>query len=118
MLELLFNKTNRLDANWTDDCQGKKNYDGQIISIQSRFWPTIDLTNPDVRRILPSAKAAICIHFKSKQKSGEMTENQIILIEREFEDQSEEVVKEQVEVFCEYEFMKIANILSKFYNIK
>lgn len=26
-------------AVWTDDCQGKKDYDGGFLRISSRFWP-------------------------------------------------------------------------------
>jgi hypothetical protein len=26
-------------AVWTDDCQGKKSFDGPLISISTRFWP-------------------------------------------------------------------------------
>lgn len=29
----------KLEARWTDDCQGKKDYDGRILSISSRYWP-------------------------------------------------------------------------------
>jgi hypothetical protein len=31
--------TYRLDATWTDDAQGKKDYDGDILSISTRYWP-------------------------------------------------------------------------------
>ena len=24
---------------WTDDCQGKKSYDGALLSVDSRYWP-------------------------------------------------------------------------------
>ena len=24
---------------WTDDCQGKKDYDGRLLSVSSRYWP-------------------------------------------------------------------------------
>jgi len=26
-------------ASWTDDCQGKKDYDGPLLSISTRYWP-------------------------------------------------------------------------------
>jgi hypothetical protein len=29
----------KLDANWTDDCQGKKDYDGPILWLSTRYWP-------------------------------------------------------------------------------
>lgn len=30
----------KIDAKWTPDCQGKKDYDGQILSISTRYWPS------------------------------------------------------------------------------
>jgi hypothetical protein len=24
---------------WTDDCQGKKDYDGPLLSVSTRYWP-------------------------------------------------------------------------------
>lgn len=24
---------------WTDDCQGKKDYDGSLVRVTSRYWP-------------------------------------------------------------------------------
>ncbi len=29
-----------LDISWTDDCSGKKDYDGELVSIDTRFWPS------------------------------------------------------------------------------
>ncbi len=29
----------RLAAKWTNDCQGKKDYDGSIVRITTRYWP-------------------------------------------------------------------------------
>ena len=26
-------------AKWTDDCQGKKDYDGKILCLSTRYWP-------------------------------------------------------------------------------
>lgn len=26
-------------AEWTDDCQGKKDFDGSFLSISTRYWP-------------------------------------------------------------------------------
>lgn len=28
-----------LVAEWTDDCSGKKNFDGRIVVLSSRYWP-------------------------------------------------------------------------------
>ena len=28
-----------LSAKWTNDCQGKKDYDGPILEVSTRYWP-------------------------------------------------------------------------------
>ena len=32
-------ETLRLAAKWTNDCSGKKDYDSDIVSISTRYWP-------------------------------------------------------------------------------
>lgn len=29
----------KIAASWSDDCQGKKDYDGPILSVSTRYWP-------------------------------------------------------------------------------
>jgi hypothetical protein len=29
-------------ATWSDDCQGKKDYDGRLLDISTRYWPGSD----------------------------------------------------------------------------
>lgn len=29
-------------ARWTNDCQGKQDYDGEIITVSTRYWPGPD----------------------------------------------------------------------------
>jgi hypothetical protein len=29
----------KLAAKWTNDCGGKKDYDGDILSVSTRYWP-------------------------------------------------------------------------------
>lgn len=45
-------------AQWTDDCQGKKNYDGPMLDISTRYWPGSYQANAH-----PSAHAAIVIRI-------------------------------------------------------
>ncbi len=66
----------KLDAKWTDDCQGKKDYDGCILSISTRYWPAgggFTLIHNDagkvtfqegVEGVRPSAKSSLVIHDK------------------------------------------------------
>lgn len=29
----------KLNIAWTSDCQGKKDYDGDVVAISTRYWP-------------------------------------------------------------------------------
>lgn len=44
-------------AEWSDDCNGKQNYDGPVVSISTRYWP--GWKSSDGR---PSAVAAIVLN--------------------------------------------------------
>lgn len=37
--ETILKKLKTHTAKWTDDCQGKKDFDGEVLSISSRFYP-------------------------------------------------------------------------------
>jgi hypothetical protein len=52
-------------ARWTDDCQGKKDYDGRLLSISTRYWP--GNYRSDGR---PSASAAILINHGEPDQYG------------------------------------------------
>lgn len=52
-------------ARWTDDCSGKKSYDGRLLSIDTRYWP--GSKSPDGR---PSAKASIIINHGEPDEDG------------------------------------------------
>lgn len=96
-----------LDAEWTDDCGGKKDYDGAIISISSRYWPRgggfmlLDTSKPDAKweggekrpEIKPSAVSSLLLN----RDNGDYTE----LARQEFEGDSEENVKAQVEKWAQ-----------------
>jgi hypothetical protein len=63
----------KLEAKWEDDCCGKKDYDGRILSISSRYWPrggsalTFDTAHPELGLhkhddgSKPSAKSSLLI---------------------------------------------------------
>jgi hypothetical protein len=67
-----------LDATWTDDAQGKKDYDGGIVSISTRYWPrggsalVVTRTRTDVTiqdasarpAIPPSATSSLILHWE------------------------------------------------------
>lgn len=111
----------KLSAKWTDDCQGKKDYDGNIVCISTRYWPrgggfmlfdpNADKKiqdNEDRPEIKPSAHSSICL------VDGGIDEN-VPLIEKEFEAETEDEVKESVEKWAAEEMKKIVDTLRNLY---
>ncbi len=101
---------------WTDDCGGKKDYDGSIISVSTRYWPkgggflVFDPSNPDKGfqgnetrpEIKPSANSTIILDSFG---------GGIELASMKFEGQSESEVKLQVEKWVQSQFEIIIELL-------
>lgn len=106
--------TLKLQAEWTDDCQGKKDYDGNILSISTRYWPrrvgfwlAQNEARPD---ILPSARSALVLRHGSDDCTT--------LIEQEFEAETREEVQRQVEIWAQAQMDRVVNILRQHYTLK
>lgn len=106
----------KLGAEWTDDCQGKKDFDGDILSISTRYWPAgggfsaiipgrgwVDNPCPDVK---PSAKCSLILRHK---------DDYITLASKEFEGESFDAIKGQVEEYAQAEFSKLVDLLKLHY---
>jgi hypothetical protein len=103
-------KTIPLPVEWTDDCQGKKDYDGDLVTISTRYWPrgggisVLDATgfktNGD-QSILPSAHSTIYL--------GETVK----LADREFEGETQEEVQRAVEDWAQEQFARICAVLRR-----
>ena len=110
-----------LSATWTDDCQGKKDYDGDILSISTRYWPgpagggtmAFDTGTGEVSTIpygpKPSAKSSLILRYWH-EKGYEDYET---LIEREFEGDTFEDVKAQVEAWAQEQMDEAAGLLRR-----
>jgi len=109
-----------LNATWTDDCQGKKNYDGEILSISTRYWPAggsahvFDTARPDrgfqpqsvyTPDIKPSAKSTLLLTVKGHPLGG------IELASQDFEGETFEDVKQQVEAWAQEQMSRAADLL-------
>ncbi len=90
-----------LKAEWTLDCQGKQDYDGEIISISTRYWPSNYQSNKKV-----SAKCSLHLNFKDYPEYIE-------LVSQEFEGDTEAEVKFKVEQFAQLQFDKVVGLLPK-----
>jgi hypothetical protein len=105
----------KLDAEWTDDCQGKKDYDAEILGISTRYWPRgggfsiFDRDKPEAGLqdnetrpgIKPSAKSELVIRH-----AGEGLETWTVLAAAEFEAETEDEVKAAVEEWAQAQMDK------------
>ena len=106
------------DVKWTDDCQGKKNYDGPLVSACCRYWPShqeqldgkhwneITGANELVIRPYeedgkPSAIASIIVNLEGE--GG----NYLTLCEQEFKADTQEEVKRLVEEWVQKRFDQV-----------
>lgn len=107
----------KLNIEWTDDCQGKKDYDGDILKVSTRYWPAgggyhiFDSREPEkgLRESndgsAPSATCSIMLC------DGETNGEYVDLIERDFSGPTFEAVKAQVEAWAQEQFDKAAMAL-------
>jgi len=111
-----------LDAEWTDDCCGKKDYDGDIVSISTRYWPPgggyfVVNNAPEKVTIgeakdgsLPNARSSLIIRVKDN--------DYIVLEETNIEGQSLEEVKQKVEEWAQGQYKNIISILRNHFVFK
>jgi hypothetical protein len=121
---------------WTDDCQGKKNYDGSILSISCRYWPhgggfhLLDTSklpsdeawqgNEKRPEIKPSASVSLTLDYfeNEEEKSDPDNHSWNDLISADFEGETEEEVKAKVEKWVQDVFDDIVKIITEKYPIK
>jgi len=107
-------------AEWTDDAQGKKDYDAEFVGVTTRYWPrgggitALDAagfhTNED-QSIKPSATSEIYI----RAKEGREFEEMVTLISREFEGETFEEVAAQVESWVQEQMNRVTKaVLEEF----
>lgn len=114
-------KTINPATRWTDDCQGKKDFDGWLISISTRYWPgpdkggTLVITGDgDIKTLpyspKPSAHSSINILFGEADEEG-YNADYFMLAEKNFEGETEDDVKVQVEVWTKDKANQIKDAL-------
>jgi hypothetical protein len=91
-------------ARWTDDCQGKKDYDGRLLDISTRYWPGSYRT--DGR---PSAAASILIRHGEPGESG--YSDYITWREADFDGDTEQDVRGQVEAWVAEQFADVLRLI-------
>jgi len=98
------------EIEWTNDCQGKQDFDGEILTLSSRYWPQgggywafdqatgKEASNEDRPEILPSATSSILL-------LGEEIASQ------DFKANTEAEVKAQVEAWARGQIERVIRIM-------
>ena len=97
-------------AKWTDDCQGKKDYDGRLISISCRYYPGPE--GPHALPYGPTPSAHAAIHLDCGEPNAGGYGDYLTLTEKEFTGPDEADVKRQVEEWVKQKFDQISLLLS------
>jgi hypothetical protein len=109
----------QLNAKWTNDCQGKKDFDGDIVSISTRYWPrgggmmilNVDQNGahwlPPDESIRPHAHSSLLVRHDESEP--------LMLIERHFEGETFEEIALQVEAWAQEQMDRaVAALLTEF----
>ena len=98
-----------LQAEWEPDCQGKQDFDADLVCLSSRFYPQGGgfselnagrwIENADRPGISPSAAATIYLQDRE-------------LASVSFEGRTEAEVKDKLEAWAREQFSKIASAMS------
>ena len=104
----------KCEINWTDDCQGKKDYDGDIVCISTRFWPgpltVFDSAHPEkgLHEIPGGEPSAVChVLLRDGAPDGESLE----LIGKEFEGATFEAVASKVERWSQKQMHRVVKAM-------
>lgn len=85
-------------ATWTDDCQGKRDFDGELVSLSTRYWP-----GSYSRDGQPSAKASI--HLLGAD------DEYVVLRAQEFSAPTEAEVKALVEKWAAEQWRQLVRVM-------
>lgn len=108
-------------ATWSDDCQGKKNYDGRLLDISTRYWPGPEgggmmTFNTGTREFgslpygpRPSAKSSILLLHGEPDGNG--YGDYLVWRSAEFEADTEQEVKALVEAWVAQQMADVIAML-------
>lgn len=108
----------KVPAQWTDDCQGKKDYDGHLVSLSTRYWPRGGgflllradggIEDNDARpEVRPSANATVYLG----STEDDYLDDAVVLAKQDFEADTQEEVQRQVEEWAAKQYGRIAEAL-------
>ena len=92
-------------AKWTDDCQGKKDFDGELVRLSTRYWPGSYQANG-----WPSAKAELHLVLPDAM-AREGWQNWRTLVSAKFEAPTQEEVQRKVEEWAIVQYRRVDSAL-------
>ena len=114
------NEPMRAPAWWTDDCQGKKDYDGNAVVISTRYWPRSGgfsdfVVQDGVLVPLPPTDrpASATAHIYLQWRHSDDPEDYRFepMIERSFEGETFEEVRDSVEPWVQEQYERIVRAI-------
>lgn len=113
----------KIAAQWSDDCNGKKDYDGPILSLSTRYWPrgggfmVFDTANPnlglrdsaDAYDTCPSAASSLLLTIATGDDPEDTTD--LFLAREEFEGETYEEVRQKVESWAQTQMDRVIKAL-------
>jgi hypothetical protein len=95
----------KVPAEWSDDCGGKKNFDGDLVSVCVTCFP-------GGRGGSSTASASILL------LQGNDEDDDVDLVRQEFTGQTQEEAQRQVEVWVQAKYEEIAKLLMDHFQAK
>lgn len=115
----------KIAAQWSDDCGGKKDYDGPILSLSTRYWPrgggfmVFDTANPNLGLrdsadaypdMRPSAASSLLLGIATGDDPEDTTD--LYLAREEFEGETYEEVRQKVETWAQSQMDRVIKALT------
>jgi hypothetical protein len=108
-------------AAWSNDCQGKKDYDGRLLDISTRYWPgpagggtmTFNSANGEIETLpygpRPSATSSILLRHGAPDENG--YGDYLVWRSADFEGETEADVKSKVEAWVAQQMADVISAL-------
>lgn len=109
-------------AHWTNDCQGKQDFDGPLLSVSTRYYPGPANKNHGTLvfhrgkesvvpyGLHPSAHCSIHLRIGPRE-DGDGGGDYLVWREKEFEGETEVLVKAAVETWAADQMQQIVDLL-------